>query len=195
MSSVKRIFIIAGPNGAGKTTTALSLLPNFINIYEFINADEIARGLAPFHPESMALVASKLMISRIQNLLKAHKSFAFETTASGKNYIKHLNEARNCGYEINLMYLWLIDEDLAVKRVAQRVTQGGHFVPEDTIRRRYKLGIKNIMEYYLPLADNALIIDNSIVESQKVIARKEINGPLKIENTKLWEEMQRLTDD
>src|SRR5436189_4742062 len=107
MSIKKRIFIIAGPNGSGKTTTALSLLPDMIGIYEFINADEIARGLAPFHPESMALTASKLMVMRLRELLKANRSFAFETTASGRNYIKYLKEARDNQYEVNLIYLWL----------------------------------------------------------------------------------------
>lgn len=94
----KRIFIIAGPNGAGKTTTALSLLPDFLNLYEFINADEIAHGLAPFHPESMALTASKLMIRRLQDLFENNKSFAFETTAAGTNYVKYLKEAQAKNY-------------------------------------------------------------------------------------------------
>jgi predicted ABC-type ATPase len=130
----KKIFMIAGPNGAGKTTTAMSLIPNATVIYEFINSDEIARGLAPMHPESMSLTASKLMLKRLKELLEANKSFAFETTASGTNYIKHLKEAQANGYEVQLLFLWLSSPDLAVKRVAHRVAQGGHHIPEDTIK-------------------------------------------------------------
>ena len=99
--------MIAGPNGAGKTTMTLELIAGQTMLYEFINADEIARGLAPLHPESMALTASKLMIKRLRELLDANKNFAFETTASGKNYIKHLKTAKSKGYEISLVFLWL----------------------------------------------------------------------------------------
>ena len=194
MSTIKRIFIIAGPNGSGKTTTALSLLPDLINIYEFINADEIARGLAPLHPESMALTASKLMITRLRELLNANKSFAFETTAAGRNYIKYLKEAKNKRYEINLVYLWLDNEDLAIKRVAQRVAQGGHHVPAEIIRRRYKLGVMNIIKHYLSVVDSVPFLDNSIIESQKIIARKSLDDDLKIEDMKIWEKMQRLAN-
>lgn len=122
------------------------------------------------------------------------KSFAFETTASGRNYIKYLKEARRKRYEINLIYLWLDDEDLAVKRVAKRVAQGGHHVPEAIIRRRYKLGITNIFKYYLPIVDSLLFLDNSIVESQIIIARKNVKGDLMIEDMKIWEKMHRLAN-
>jgi len=194
MSIVKRIFIIAGPNGSGKTTTALSLLPDLLNIYEFINADEIARGLAPLHPESMALTASKLMVIRLRELLKDNRSFAFETTAAGTNYIKYLKEARAKKYEINLIYLWLENADLAVKRVGQRVVLGGHHIPEDIIRRRYKLGMMNIIKHYLPIADSVLFLDNSNVNSQKIIAQKSVNNNLKIEDIEIWEKMHRLAN-
>ncbi len=194
MGEVKRISIIAGPNGAGKTTTVYSLLPDLLYIYEFINADEIARGLAPLHPESMALEASKLMVIRLRELLKANKSFAFETTASGKNFIKYLNEAKDKKYEVNLIYLWLDNEDLAVNRVAQRVSLGGHHIPEEVIRKRFRLGIMNIFQHYLPLADTALFLDNSIVESQKIIARKEVGENINIADNNIWGKMNRLAN-
>jgi predicted ABC-type ATPase len=158
---MKRIFIIAGPNGSGKTTTALALQPDLLHIYEFINADEIAKGLAPLNPESVALQASKLMILRLRALLAAKKSFAFETTGAGMNYIKYLSEAKKIGYDIHLLYLWLHSADLAVQRVAHRVAEGGHHIPEEVIRRRYILGLKNIVTHYLPIAHTALILDNS----------------------------------
>src|SRR5580692_4024321 len=126
----KKILMIAGPNGAGKTTMTLELITDQTMLYEFINADEIARGLAPLHPESMSLTASKLMLKRLKELLDANKTFAFETTGAGTNYIKHLGEAQAKGYEVHLMFLWLSSPDLAVKRVAKRVEQGGHHILE-----------------------------------------------------------------
>ena len=166
--------MIAGPNGAGKTTMALELIRGCPMLHEFINADEIAKSLAPKHPESMALTASKLMIKRLKELLDTEKSFAFETTASGTNYIRHLKSAKAKGYEVRLTFLWLSSPEEAVKRVAQRVKQGGHNVPQDTILRRYYLGIKNLITHYLPLADEVLIVDNSSEQSLKrMIAEKK----------------------
>lgn len=184
--------MIAGPNGSGKTTMAQSILSRNSHLYEFINADEIAKGLAPLHPESVNLTASKLMVTRLRDLLRANNSFAFETTGAGKNFIKYLEQAKSTGYTVNLIYLWLFEENLAVKRVAQRVAQGGHHVPENVIRKRYQQGLKYVMNYYLPCVDNALILDNSDVSSQKIIARKDTNEELKIEDVKTWKMMRGL---
>lgn len=189
----KQIFMIAGPNGAGKTTTAMSFISSEM-IDEFLNADEIARGLAPLHPENMALTASKLMLKRFKELLDANKTFAFETTGSGTNYIKHLKEAQAKDYEVHLMFLWLPSSDLAVERVANRVRQGGHNIPEDTIRRRYFAGIKNLIKHYLPLANRALILDNSIAGTEKIIAKKHIDHYLKIEEPNIWKELQEVAN-
>lgn len=191
----RRIFIIAGPNGAGKTTNALSVLPDLTNVYEFLNADEIARGLAPLHPESMALTASKLMIKRLRELLDSNKNFAFETTGAGTNFIKYLKEAQKKKYTIHLLYLWLNDVELAVQRVAQRVARGGHHIPEETIRRRYINGIRNVLKYYLPLSDSALILDNSgIIEAQNMIAIKNANDGLAIKNMVSWKKIEELAN-
>jgi predicted ABC-type ATPase len=188
----KKILMIAGPNGAGKTTMTLELITCKTMLYEFINADEIARGLAPLHPESMALTASKLMIKRLKELLDANKSFAFETTGAGTNYIKHLKEAKSKGYEISLTFLWLESPQQAVKRVIQRVKQGGHHVPEESIVRRYHAGLKNLLTNYLPLADRVLIMDNSSEASLKrLIARKKINGSLEILDKVIWERLKK----
>jgi len=187
----KKILMIAGPNGAGKTTMTVELTSNQTILYEFINADEIARGLAPLHPESVALAASKLMIKRLKELLDSHKSFAFETTASGTNYIKHLKEAKSKGYEISLTFLWLMNPQQAVKRVSQRVKQGGHHVPEEAIVRRYHAGLKNLLIHYLPLADSVLVLDNSSETSLKrLIARKNVNSSLEILDRAIWEKIE-----
>lgn len=184
--------MIAGPNGAGKTTTALPSLRE-LKIYEFLNADEIAKGLSPLNPESVPLAASKLLIKRFRELLDHDKSFAFETTAAGKNYIKHLEEARKKGYEIHLMFLWLHSPDLAIKRVTGRVKQGGHSIPKETIRSRYFAGLKNLFQHYLKLADTILILDNSF-GAQKIIARKNIKNAIHIKDTTAWSKMQELAD-
>ncbi len=189
----KKILVIAGPNGAGKTTTALELISNSPILYEFINADEIARGLAPKHPESMALTASKLMIRRLKELLEDNKNFAFETTLSGKNYEKHLKLAKSKGYDILLFFLWLASPEQAVKRVAQRVNQGGHHVPEEVIIRRYYAGLKNLLNCYLPLSDMAIIVNNSTEElkskQSNLIARKGVSEVIDVLNRDVWQKM------
>lgn len=191
----KQIFMIAGPNGAGKTTIAKAWISNNPIIYEFINADEIARGLAPLHPENMALTASKLMIKRFKDLLDSKKSFAFETTAAGTNYIRHLKASQTQGYEIHLTFLWLSSPELAIKRVAHRVDQGGHHIPKDVIVRRYYSGLKNLIHFYLPLADKAIIFDNSITESNKIIAEKDIMKKLVIKDAIIWQKIEEVAYD
>lgn len=183
--------MIAGPNGAGKTTTTLEVMNKGPDIYEFINADEIARGLAPLHPESMALTASKLMIERLRDLLANGKNFAFETTASGTNYVKHLQLAKKEDYEVHLVFLWLSSPQQAIRRVAQRVKQGGHNVTEDTIVRRYFTGLKNFLTLYLPLADTAIILDNSS-EKRKLIARKRNSSSIDILETEKWKQIESM---
>ena len=191
----KKILMIAGPNGAGKTTLAKELIAKSPILYEFINADEIAKGLSPNHPDSVALMASKLMITRIKELLREGRSFAFETTLAGTNYIKHLKTAKALGYEVILFFLWLQSPEQAVKRVMQRVEQGGHFVPKETIKRRYKLGLKNLLNAYLSLADMAVIMNNSMEEKQaKIIAKQGASGVIDILNRPIWKQINETAD-
>ena len=187
----KRVLMIAGPNGAGKTTVASRLIPDLPMLYEFINADEIAKGLAPLHPETMALTASKLMIKRLRELLDANKSFAFETTAAGTNYIKHIKEAKAHGYQVSLVFLWVASPHQAIQRVAKRVSQGGHYISPETVERRYYAGLKNLLHHYLPLVDIALILDNSSEEFGESIASKNLAYPLTVENKTIWEKLER----
>lgn len=185
--------MIAGPNGAGKTTVAKELLSSSSVFYEYMNADEIAKGLAPNHPESVSLTASKLMISRLKELLKINKNFAFETTAAGSNYVKYLKEAKSKGYEINLFFLWLTSPEQAAKRVTERVKQGGHHIPKEIIHRRYYAGLTNLITLYLPITDRAIIIDNSTEEPiGKLIARKKIKNNIEIIDSQIWEKILRV---
>jgi predicted ABC-type ATPase len=155
------VFMIGGPNGAGKTTSALRLLPKFLDTYEFVNADEIARGLNPLNPESARLSAGRVMLERISQLTAARKNFAFESTCAGTGHVAMLKSCRASGYQIHVVFYWLPTADMAVHRVRLRVRQGGHDVPEETIRRRYASGLRNLFQIYLPLADRALILDNT----------------------------------
>ena len=132
------VYVIARPNGAGKTTFSAEFLPDFVNCREFLNADLIAAGLSPFAPETQNLRAGRLLLTRIKELTGAKQDFGFETTLSGRSYVRLLNEMKNDGYRILLFFLWLPSADLAVARVKNRVRQGGHNVPEPVIRRRFE---------------------------------------------------------
>jgi predicted ABC-type ATPase len=188
-NSQKQIFIIAGCNGSGKTTLAFKLLPDFLAVYDFVNADEIAKGLSPLKPESVALSASKIMIERLKTLMNEGKSFAFETTLAGKNYFKFIKQAQELGYKVNLLFLWLPSVNTALKRVKKRVAQGGHNIPEDTIKRRYKAGISNLINIYIEQVDTAYIAISSAKKSKGLkglIAKKTAKGKLIVYNEASW---------
>ena len=137
------VYVIAGPNGAGKTTFATEFLPDFVNCREFLNADLIAAGLSPFAPETQDVRAGRLLLTRIKELTAAKETFGFETTLSGRGYIRLFEKMRINGYRIVVFYLWLPSADMAVARVKARVRQGGHNVPESVVRRRYGVGLRN----------------------------------------------------
>jgi len=185
----KQVYIISGPNGAGKTTSAKYLLTKFLDINEFVNADEIARGLSPFNPRSLDLTASKLMLKRIQDLIKQDKNFAFETTLSGKNYLKLIKVLQKKKYQVNLIFLYLDNPQEAKKRVAYRVKTGGHFISDTDIERRYHRGLQNLIAEYLDLVDYAIVIDATSTE-RKLIAKKS-KKKLKILSQDLWDKINR----
>ena len=143
----KKIIIIAGPNGAGKTTFAKNFLPQEAHTFRFINADLIAAGLAPFNPESVAFKAARLMLNELDEYTKAGESFAFETTLSGTHYLQRIQEWKDLGYAIKLWFIALSSPELAISRVVERVAQGGHNIPEEVIRRRYRAGLENLPKY------------------------------------------------
>ena len=147
MQPIKKIIIIAGPNGAGKTTFARNFLPQEAHTLHFINADLIAAGLAPFNPESVSFKAARLMLEELDESSEAGESFAFETTLSGKHYLQRIQNWQDQGYIVKLWFISLSSSELAISRVAERVSQGGHHIPEDVIRRRFDAGLKNLPKY------------------------------------------------
>jgi predicted ABC-type ATPase len=157
----KRILIIAGPNGAGKTTFAKEFLPNEADCPIFVNADLIAAGIAPFAPESAALRAGRLMLEEIDRHAAAQNSFAFETTLAGRAYLHRIREWKRSGYRIELYFFRLNSAEDAIARVATRVSQGGHHIPEDVIRRRFAIGYENFKALYAPLVDHWVLFDST----------------------------------
>lgn len=157
-----QLFVIGGPNGAGKTTCAMNLLPRFLECEEYVNADAIAAGLSPFRPEATAIQAGRLMLGRIRHLASLKKDFAFKTTLASKSFVPFLKQCKQDGYSVTVLFLWLQNVGLALSRVAGRALAGGHFVPEEVVRRRYIRGITNFFKRYQPLADNWALYDNSL---------------------------------
>jgi len=164
------IVVLAGPNGAGKSTSGPALLRDTLGITEFVDADVIARGLSAFAPEHVALEAGKAMLGRIRELAQRHMDFAFETTLAARSFAPWLARLRGEGYRVYVIFLWLPSADFAVARVAARVRAGGHDVPEETIRRRYRAGLRNFFALYRPLTATWRVYDNSRVMKPRLIA-------------------------
>lgn len=185
----QKIYIIAGCNGAGKTTASFTILPQILQCDEFVNADEIARGLSPFHPERVSIEAGRLMLQRVSDLLKAKATFALETTLSTRSYVSLIKKARKAGYQVELIFFWLSSPEVAIQRVAKRVMEGGHNIPEEVIRRRYDAGIKNLFNIYGHVVDRWLLIDNNTGKS--VVLAESNDGVTKIYD---FERFKRIMD-
>lgn len=156
-----KVIIIAGPNGAGKTTFAREFLPVDAACPVFVNADLIAAGLAPFAPETAAVQAARVMLLELARHFAARQSFAFETTLSGRGYLRHIRDWQSSGYRVKLIFLQLDSVEESIARVAQRVRQGGHDIPEATIRRRFAAGRENFERLYAPQVDAWALYNNS----------------------------------
>ncbi len=156
-----RLFIIAGCNGSGKTTASYAVLPGMLECSEFVNSDEFAKSLAPFHPESVYVAASRYMLMKMRFLLQRKADFCIETTLATRFLLKVIKEAREAGYYVTILYFWLSSPDLAVARVAARVAAGGHNIKEETIRRRYSVGLHYLFRDFMPICDRWMLIDNS----------------------------------
>lgn len=183
-----KMYIISGCNGAGKTTASYTVLPEVLGCKEFVNADEIARGLSPFNPESVAIDAGRLMLARMQGLIREGADFAFETTLSTRSYVNFIKQAREAGYFVVLLYFWLPSPELAIERVAQRVKEGGHNIPVDVIRRRYSKGLYNLTRLYTPICDFWAIYDNNAADEKiRRIASGERDKIIHIEDPLSYE--------
>lgn len=183
MTEEPRLYIIAGCNGAGKTTASMVVLPEVLNCREFVNADEIAKGLSPFDPSAVAFVAGRLMLTRISLLMRDRKSFAIETTLSTGTYRYLVRKAHEQGYQVVLIFFWLPSPAMAQERVAKRVSEGGHNIPPDVIERRYYRGLENLFDIFMPIVDAWMIFDNSS-ETSLVAHDFKIVNPITFEKIK-----------
>lgn len=182
------MYIISGCNGAGKTTASMSILPEILQCREFVNADEIARGLSPFNPESVAIEAGRLMLQRIATLIEGDISFAIETTLATKSYVKLVEKAHKNGFFVQLLFFWLETPEAAVKRVAKRVSEGGHNIETDVILRRYMAGISNFQNLFRNKVDMWLLVDNE-TNPRRIIAQGNPNHET-IEDVELYTKFQ-----
>jgi predicted ABC-type ATPase len=185
------VVILAGANGAGKTTAARTLLAETLQLMTYVNADVIATGLSGFNPESMAMEAGRIMLHRLHSLAEQRASFAFETTLAGRSYARWLRTVRQAGYVVHLVYFWLASPDLAVARVAERVSQGGHDIPEETIRQRYRRSIQNFFQLYRPLVNAWTVYDNTQDQSSRLAAHGDETGRETILIEAVWKQMQK----
>jgi predicted ABC-type ATPase len=191
---VKKLYIIGGCNGAGKTTASFNILPELLNCKEFVNADEIARGLSPFQPEKVSIEAGRLMLTRIDELILSNQDFSFETTLSTRSFIHTIDRAKSNGYFVTLIFFWLESVELAKDRVKKRVSEGGHHIEEEVIKRRYKLGVKNLFNLYADKVDSLLIFDNSALESD-LIAEKKQNTAFNVYQLEKFNTLKFIADE
>ncbi len=186
-----RIVILAGPNGAGKSTVAKYLLTEKYLIDEFVNADAIATGLSAFAPESVAFEAGRIMLRRIDTLLKDKRSFAFETTLASKTFTRLIGRAQSAGYQVTLLYVALPSARLAKRRVARRFKEGGHTIPENVIERRFYRSLDNLMHRYRTVVDEWFVYDNSELKTPTLVASGRGASEKIIEEQK-WQRLLKL---
>jgi predicted ABC-type ATPase len=185
------VVILAGPNGAGKSTAAPMILQDLLAIDEFVNADVIAQGLSGFGPERAGLAAGRIMLARLRELARQRSGFAFESTLASKSFAPWIADLVRTGYHFHLVFLWLPSPDMAVARVAQRVREGGHDVPELTIRRRYEAGLSNFFRLYQPMTSSWRLCDNSRASGLKLIASGEASLTRVVADLATWEQISK----
>ena len=188
------LYIISGCNGAGKTTASYSLLPEMLNCKEFVNSDEFAKGLSPFNPEKASIQASRYMLMKIRYLLKRQSDFAVETTLATRTLLKTAKLAQASGYNVTLLYFWLNSPELAIERVRSRVATGGHNIPEETIIRRYHVGIDYFFHYYAPICERWILADNSQIPF-RVIAEGSKNDVINIRDEETYSKILTIAQE
>ena len=182
---VRNVYIIAGSNGSGKTTFANKFLPEYAKCQNFVNADLIAQGLSPFSPRAAAIKAGRLVLEQICSLAAKNVDFAFETTLSGKSYVRLIRALKKKGYVINLFFLWIPNAEFALSRIKDRVASGGHDVPAVDVKRRFSRGIYNFLKYYKPLSDTWLLFNNA--DAIPRLIAKEKNGKTDVIDKEMFE--------
>lgn len=188
------MFIISGCNGAGKTTASYSLLPEMLECSEFVNSDEFAKGLSPFNPEKAAIKASRFVIMKIRHLISRQMDFAVETTLATRTLLKTVKMAQSNGYTVTLLYFWLNTPELAIQRVKARVEAGGHNIPEETIRRRYRVGIQYFFNDYSPVCERWILADNSQIPF-RVVAEGSKRDIVSIRDEETYYKIRSYADD
>jgi len=187
------LYFIAGCNGAGKTTASYTILPEILNCRQFVNADIIAYGLSPFNVESVAIEAGKIMLRRIDELLERGEDFAIETTLATRSYVSLMKRAQGMGYTVKIVFIWLNAPSLALQRVAERVSKGGHHIPADVVERRYYKGIRNFFRLFMPVCDGWVLADNSW-DTLDIIASGKKKFENIVENNEIWAVIKKQSD-
>lgn len=189
-TSTPLVVLLAGPNGAGKSTSAGRVLRGALTVDEFVNADTIAQGMSAYRPEGAAIAAGRVMLERLRFLARERRDFAFETTLAGLGHARWLRTLRASGYRAHLVFLALPSADVAVARVAERVRQGGHAIPEDVVRRRFVTGLRNLFDNYLDVVDTWQVYDNSVTDGPRLIASRAADKPPVITDVSGWEALK-----
>lgn len=187
------IVVLAGPNGAGKTTSARHLLQGAFDVHKFVNADAIAVGLSAFQPEDAAIAAGRVMLHRLHELAQARLDFAFETTLASRSFAPWLRRLRAEGYQVHLVFLALPSPELAIQRVAGRVRDGGHGIPDDVVRRRYEAGLRNLHQLYRDIATSWTLLDNESLGDPILVATQVAGGAPAILDADRWRLLERST--
>ena len=188
-----RLYILCGCNGAGKTTASYTMLPEILDCREFVNSDEFAKSLSPFDPSTASVTASRFMLMRIQFLLEQGADFSIETTLATRSLVSVIKDARERGYKVSILYLWVQSPEIAIKRVRDRVNHGGHNIPEEVLRRRYRMGIKYLFNTYIPLCDRWVLVDNTT--SQFSVIAEGSSGLLVIKDEDKFNKINSLAND
>lgn len=176
MNKKPKLYIVSGCNGAGKTTASYTLLPQMLNCYEFVNSDEFAKALAPFGPEKVAVRASRLMLRKIKYLFDKRADFGIETTLASRTLLKMIQQAKEDGYEVTLLYLWLNSPEIAKERIKARIAVGGHNIDPETVIRRYYIGLRYLFDDYIPLCDRWILADNSEMDFKIIAEGKKLSN-------------------
>ena len=186
------LYIISGCNGSGKTTASYTLLPELLECREFVNSDEFAKSLSPYDPTAASISASRYMLMKINFLMGKGETFSIETTLATRSLLKTIRRARECGYEVTILYFWLSSPQMAIQRVQKRVSEGGHNIPPEVIKRRYYMGLGYLFTIYIPECDHWILADNSTAPF-KVIAQGNRDEEPIIRDSKTYEIVQTLT--